>query len=217
MSAEERVLPLFPLGVVLFPGTSIPLRVFEERYKTMIADIKGTDSKFGVVLIKEGLEVGGPAVPHLIGTVAQVMEANYQPNGRISVKAVGQQRFRVKEVINQRPYLLANVELLPIETEESVSHDVIRRVQQAYVDVMRALIGVTGGWAQEVDVSQEAHSLSYLIADTVTSSSKVKQYLLEIDTVEERLLVEEEMLHKALVKLKHRMDLDGPARRFSSN
>jgi len=217
MSTEERTLPLFPLGVVLFPGTNIPLRVFYERYKTMIADIKGTDSKFGVVLIKEGLEVGTPAVPHTIGTVAQIMEANYQPNGRISVKAVGQQRFRVREIISHRPYLLANVELLPLETEEGVSQDVVRRVQQAYAEVMRALIGVTGGWIQEVDVSYQAHSLSYLIADTVTSSSKVRQYLLEIDTVEERLIVEEELLHQALVKLKERMELDGPARSFSSN
>ena len=63
MANEIRDLPLFPLGTVLFPGMQLPLQLFEPRYLQMFGDIARQDSRFGVVLIKEGVEVGEPAVP----------------------------------------------------------------------------------------------------------------------------------------------------------
>ena len=54
MDSEERVLPLFPLNTVLFPGAALPLQIFEERYKQMLQDCLAADSRFGAVLIKEG-------------------------------------------------------------------------------------------------------------------------------------------------------------------
>ena len=71
MANEIRDLPLFPLGTVLFPGMQLPLQLFEPRYLQMFQDIARQDSRFGVVLIKEGVEVGEPAVPFDIGTIAR--------------------------------------------------------------------------------------------------------------------------------------------------
>ena len=70
MSPQQRSLPLFPLNVVLFPNAVIPLHVFEERYKLMAQRCLDSDSRFGVVLIKSGDEVGGPADPHLTTNAA---------------------------------------------------------------------------------------------------------------------------------------------------
>ena len=64
MPSAERILPLFPLNSVLFPGESIPLQIFEDRYKQMLKDCLNADSRFGIVLIKSGREVGSPAEPH---------------------------------------------------------------------------------------------------------------------------------------------------------
>ena len=68
-------LPLFPLNLVLFPGMDLPLHIFEERYKSMIGDCLNQNLPFGVVLIKEGLEVGTPAEPERIGTSARILHA----------------------------------------------------------------------------------------------------------------------------------------------
>ena len=72
MNRETQKIPLFPLSTVLFPGGTIPLQIFEDRYHSMIQDCLESNSKFGVVLIKEGKEVGGAAVPHRVGTLAKI-------------------------------------------------------------------------------------------------------------------------------------------------
>ena len=113
MANEIRDLPLFPLGTVLFPGMQLPLQLFEPRYLQMFQDIARQDSRFGVVLIKEGVEVGEPAVPFDIGTIARVTQHENNPDGRIILMSVGQQRFRSLEVLQQRPYMTARVEILP--------------------------------------------------------------------------------------------------------
>ena len=61
---DPEYLRLFPLNIILFPGMDLPLKIFEERYKLLIQECIEEDSPFGVVLIKDGLEVGGPARPH---------------------------------------------------------------------------------------------------------------------------------------------------------
>ena len=68
-------LPIFPLGTVLFPGMPLPLHIFEERYKRMIGRCLDGDRAFGVTLLKSGREVGGPAIPHEVGTIARIVQA----------------------------------------------------------------------------------------------------------------------------------------------
>src|SRR5579864_9042638 len=92
----QRVLPLFPLEqVVLFPGMSLPLRIFEERYKVMIGACQVTDQLFGVVLIKTGSEVGEPAEPERIGCTARMMRVDRLPDGRMHILTIGEQRFEL--------------------------------------------------------------------------------------------------------------------------
>jgi Lon protease-like protein len=89
-------LPIFPLSAVLFPGGSLPLKVFEARYVDMTRECMKAGTPFGVCLIKEGAEVGTPAVPHQIGCLANITDWDMQDLGVLHLKTRGSQRFRIR-------------------------------------------------------------------------------------------------------------------------
>src|SRR5690606_8599831 len=97
-------LPLFPLNAVLFPGFTISLHVFEERYRLMIERCLEQEAPFGIVLIRKGPEVGGDAIPYQIGTVATIQQSKQLPDGRYYLNALGQRRFRVQYIAHRQPY-----------------------------------------------------------------------------------------------------------------
>ena len=80
-TSYERQIPLFPLQAVLFPGGFLPLRIFEPRYRTMIKFCLENESEFGVVLIKEGEEVGETATPYEVGTAARILHVENLDDG----------------------------------------------------------------------------------------------------------------------------------------
>ncbi|MXX52413.1 MAG: peptidase S16, partial [Dehalococcoidia bacterium] len=120
MMSSQRRLPLFPLNTVLFPQAAIPLQIFEERYKLMLEECLESDSRFGVTLIREGAEVGEPAVPHEVGTVARIIQVNRIEGDRFFVSAIGERRFRVIEITQHKPFISAQVELLDEFGDEPV-------------------------------------------------------------------------------------------------
>jgi len=107
-------LPLFPLHTVLCPGVALPLHVFEERYRRLVARCLDRDEAFGVVLIREGREVGGGELRLArIGTTALIREAGRYSDGRFELLTVGAQRFHIASVAQGRDrYLVADVALL---------------------------------------------------------------------------------------------------------
>src|SRR3712207_5656759 len=102
-------LPLFPLNTVLFPGIPLALHIFEERYKQMIGRCLTEETPFGVVLIASGAEVGAPAVPRKVGTSARIVRAEQLEDGRYNLIAVGERRYSIEEVVQERPFLVARV------------------------------------------------------------------------------------------------------------
>jgi Lon protease-like protein len=106
---EPRVLPMFPLGTVLFPHALLPLRVFEPRYRTMTAHVMRGDAEFGVVLIERGSEVGGGDTRFDVGTVARVVRAQDLPDGGFALATVGIKRIRVIRWLPDDPYPRAEV------------------------------------------------------------------------------------------------------------
>jgi Lon protease-like protein len=103
-------IPLFPLHTVLFPGSVLPLHVFEQRYRQLVAE----SLDFGVVLIRQGREVGpgeGDDV-YATGTLATLQEVRSLPDGRFYVVARGLERFRIQSFERGQPYLMARVEML---------------------------------------------------------------------------------------------------------
>jgi uncharacterized protein len=88
---------LFPLNAVLFPGGRLPLRIFEQRYMDMAKSCLRDGAPFGVCLIREGREVGAPATPAEVGTLARIGAWDMPQLGMLHVSALGEQRFRIVE------------------------------------------------------------------------------------------------------------------------
>lgn len=104
---------MFPLGSVLLPSMMLPLHVFEERYRAMVADVLEGDATFGVTLIERGSEVGGGDVRAVVGCTAQILDAEQQDDGRWHLLAVGTERITVSEWLEDAPYPRAIVEKAP--------------------------------------------------------------------------------------------------------
>lgn len=120
------VMPMFPLGTPLLPGSVLPLHVFEPRYRQMMRDVLAADSdppRFGVVMIERGREVGGGDERTSVGTVAHVVEMEATPDGRYVLVAVGAARLRVRRWLPDDPYPTAEVEIWPDEASGPDSVD----------------------------------------------------------------------------------------------
>src|SRR6185295_1900818 len=119
--AAIDALPLFPLNTVLFPGGRLPLRIFENRYMDMAKACLRDGTPFGVCLITQGSEVGAPATPAALGTLARIAEWDMPQLGVLQVIARGESRFRILERhVEKNGLQRARVELLPEEADGAV-------------------------------------------------------------------------------------------------
>jgi Lon protease-like protein len=205
MPSQGRQLPIFPLNTVLFPGTSLPLQIFEERYKLMMEHCLESDSKFGVVLIKSGPEVGGPAVPHSTGTLAHIVQVSRVRSGRMFISATGEQRFRIKDITEDRPYMAAEIELLDEDAEALVPPSEMEAVREAVTRYYRLVLGLRGGWARTARMPSDPVALSYFIAGLLQIGLQEKQGLLEEGSASKRLEAELELLRREAEGLERRV------------
>jgi uncharacterized protein len=196
VTGETRDLPLFPLNSVLFPSLPLPLHIFEERYKLMIGTCTASDQLFGVCLIKEGVEVGGPAEPFEVGTVARIAEVERMPDGRMNLMTFGTDRFRLLEITQREPYLVGRVKILPASTDV---------VDAAIVsDVADRLLTYLGNIRQvkrlpdRDDLVADVDRLSYLVAATLNLPTRDRQSLLETDSTDARIRQVRTLLRREL-------------------
>ena len=154
-------LPLFPLHAVLCPGIALPLHIFEERYRELVRYCIETSSPFGVVLIRDGHEVGGGTIAFsAIGTTAEIRKAGRYPDGRYDLLVVGTGRFAVEEVtVGDRPYILAEATLLD---DEVADPDEARRLAnlatRRFVRYLELLQPRDGESTEEIDISVEVET-----------------------------------------------------------
>ena len=197
-------LRLFPLNVVLYPGMQMPLHIFEERYKLMIGECLEADEPFGVVMIREGMEVGGPASPYLTGTTARITKVERLEEGRMNLATVGERRFRIVDTLHQAPYLKGRVQFLPEETGD-LGEGVLEKARELFVEYLRNLSGLQGGWSSQNDIPADAGRLSYSIAQYLEIPSRAKQRLLELPFIGERLQYEIPLLEGANQRIKEEL------------
>jgi Lon protease-like protein len=135
-------IPLFPLRSVLCPGVALPLHIFEQRYRTMIHRCIERDEPFGVVLLREGREVGPLSGRFAeVGTTAAIRRAGVYPDGRLDILTVGTRRFRIEHVdAHSEPYLLGRVTLLdePTGPQPQLSAEA-RRVGRRFLEYLELL------------------------------------------------------------------------------
>jgi hypothetical protein len=177
-------LPLFPLQAVLFPGGRLPLRIFEQRYLEMSKACLRDGTPFGVCLIREGGEVGEPALPEDIGCTARIVEWDMPQLGLLQVVAHGEQRFRIRNRrVKADGLALAEIELLPAETEAPLDAqaDLCSRVLRRIVDAAPA------GLVESPARYESGSWVSARLAELLPLSGASKQRLLEMDEARDRL------------------------------
>ena len=198
--------PLFPLGTVLFPGLILPLHIFEERYRDLVADLLASDEDsrhFGVVAIRSGHEVGadGAKALHAVGCLAEMTDVTALPDGRYDVQSVGTRRFRLHGLDPDSgredaevAYLRGEVELLPEPAGDGaavLATTVLRRFQD-YLARLRATA---------TKVPSDPTVLSYSVAANVLLDLSDKQRLLEAGDTAQRLQRELRLLSREDVLL----------------
>ncbi len=154
-------LPLFPLNTVLCPGIALPLHVFEDRYRAMVRHCLESATPFGIVLIRQGREVGTGAISFTgIGTIAEIRDAGTYDDGRYDLLVVGTRRFEIRRVLSgRRPYLVAEVDVLA-ETvgDDEVAHRLAMTATRRFVTYLELLQPRSGETADEIDVRVEVET-----------------------------------------------------------
>jgi Lon protease-like protein len=177
------VIALFPLNIVLFPGGSLPLRIFETRYVDMIGRCMREGAGFGVVLIREGGEVG-PAETFDVGTLADIVDFHQLSDGLLGLSCIGRQRFRIRSRCTQADGLnLAEVDRLQPESTVPVParHS---RLAELLKNVLPQLGEVYEGIEMRPD---DAAWVGFRLAEILPIPLADKQSILELDDPIQRL------------------------------
>ncbi|HET9859899.1 MAG TPA: LON peptidase substrate-binding domain-containing protein [Nocardioidaceae bacterium] len=188
-------MPMFPLNTVLFPGVTMPLHVFEDRYRALVHHLlaipERTNRVFGVVAIREGYEVGshGAQSVHRVGCLAQMTTVEPHPDGRFDIEIVGRQRLRLDSMDTSGSYLVGEVVLLDDEPE-AVDPDNEAARTMALFEAYRAQLSELRG-AEVLDgiFPRDPVYLSYSLAATCLLTLRERQALLETDSARERLIM----------------------------
>ena len=186
MSSRLIDLPLFPLGVVLYPEGNLPLRIFEPRYMDMAKVCLKDDSPFGVCLIASGRDTGAPAIPHEVGTLARIKTWDMQQLGVLLLQCKGEQRFRILSRRAEPSGLQrAEVELIDDESlaESGGDHNFLAEL------LKRVIEHVEDPSPLRPFRFDDAAWVAYRLAEMLPVPLPLKQQILELNNVSERLEV----------------------------
>jgi hypothetical protein len=182
---------IFPLGSVLFPGGTLPLKIFEQRYIEMTKTCLRDNRPFGVCLIREGREVGDPAVPENVGCLATIERWDMPQLGLFHLVARGGDRFRLLGTEVAKNGLISGT----IARMEDGAADAT--MDPACREVLKRVIEHIGEnkFPKPVSLDDPAW-VSYRLAEILPIDMRLKQDLLEIEDTDERLTRLRELLVK---------------------
>jgi Lon protease-like protein len=174
--AHASELPVFPLNLVLFPGGSLSLKIFEQRYQEMTKNCLRDDAPFGVCCIRDGQEVGAPAAHEAIGCSARIVDWEMPHPGLFHLNCIGETIFQLVDSHTQDNGLIhGHVEWLSDTDEcvEPLEFDACRNALERVVKHIGARF-VHGATAFD-----DPAWVSYRLAEILPVDAKVKQGLLE--------------------------------------
>ena len=205
-----KELPLFPLPVVLFPGTPLPLHVFEPRYRQMLKDIQITNNLFGIPYFDASESDENRPQPGVIGCIAELRDVQPLDDERTNILTVGVIRFRLEDYVDAgEPYFVGEVSYFEDEEEDAalleprarVVRDLFMRVAKA----VRELAGETAELPELPEITPE--QLSFFVAAAIDFDVKLKLELLEMRSTGERLKRLHELLSQAVNQVEERADI----------
>jgi len=178
--ASEKIIPLFPLGLVLLPQMPLPLHIFEERYKLMVGQCLAAGTAFGIVFLN-GSDL------QTVGCTAAIVEVlKRYPDGRLDILTRGQLRFAIKNLYDRKPYLEGRVTFFDDQPEEDT---------QASMDLVRSGMALLKQFAPIAEIQDgygdieklNTKSISFAIAGCEGFSQEEKQRFLEMTSTFTRL------------------------------
>lgn len=184
-SSSLSDIPLFPLSTVLFPGGPLELRIFEPRYLDLVRECARSGASFGVCLILGGQEVGAPAVPAAVGTLARITDFFTSAEGILGICAEGGTRFRVSRArVRDDGQLRGNVDcwpdepVMPVPAEFGLLETILRRLVEQ----------MAPPWKDAPDTCYDnAGWVGFRLAELLPLDSGERQQLLEMTDPLERL------------------------------
>jgi len=201
------MLPLFPLGAVLYPGMLLPLHIFEDRYRRLVRDLlDGPEPRrFGVIAIRKGRETGVEGVQSLyeIGCTATLRRVEKHEDGRFDLVTVGTQRFRLLALDRTRPYLRGEVDMLADEAvDQAGAAPLARAVQVAFRAYLDALTQWGGATVRVEVLPGEPVLLSFIVAAAMVIDLHERQGLLDEPDALRRLGAERALLSRETAMLR---------------
>ena len=183
-------IPLFPLNVVLMPGTPLPLHIFEERYKQMVDECLESETEFGMVLADE-------SGTRRVGCTAKIVElVQRYEDGRMVILVEGSQRFELNNVLTGKPYYVGDVEYL----EDSSGEEVTALAEECIALLERVVEAATEG-SVGIEIEPPYRNLSFAIAGRIEFDLDTRHEILELPTEKQRLEKVKELLTEAVERL----------------
>jgi uncharacterized protein len=216
----SEMLPLFPLGAVLYPGMLLPLHIFEERYRQLVRDLldRPEPRQFGVIAIRKGRETGIDGVHSLyeIGCTATLRRVDRHTDGRFDLVTVGTRRFRLIRLDETRPYYQGEIEPLADDAvDQAAAGPAVRAAQAAFRAYLDALTEWGGATVAVGDLPDEPTLLSFIVAAAMVIDLPERQALLAEDDTMRRLTAERALLSRETGMLRTTTSRPAPDLRYA--
>lgn len=195
---SETIIPIFPLGLVLLPGMTLPLHIFEDRYKQMTRMCLAQDRVFGIVYFN-GKQF------ETQGCTARIVEVlKRYDDGRLDIITRGESRFSVIELFDEKAYLEAQVDFFDDHPQKGAALETSQKMAQTCMALLKQINAMTAQYTEsELDDPPDTKSVSFFAAACDGFSDEEKQRFLEMTDTAKRL----EKTATALEKLVHRLKI----------
>ncbi len=200
------LVPVFPLNTVLFPGTTVPLHVFEERYRTLVGDLLAVadpaERVFASVAIREGYEVGdhGAQSLHRVGVLLQLTEVEERDDGSFDVVAVARERIRLERMDATGPYPRGEVAAVP-EEADPVPEELLGRVRALFTGYAATVARLHPEDPHPGSLPEDPEYLAWTLAAVAPLPLPDQQAVLEADDPATRLALLAETFREELAAM----------------
>jgi Lon protease-like protein len=197
---KQKTIPLFPLGLVLMPDMSLPLHIFEERYKLMVGECIEKNTEFGVVYHDENGLMN-------VGCTAKIIQIlNRYSDGRMDILTAGKKRFHIKELSEEKPYIEARVAFF--RDKEDDFDDALIKLARKGTRQLEELNRVTGNRIDLALISRlELEEFSFILAANEGFSPEEKQRFLQMTDTRQRLKESTHLLKNIMERLKLKREM----------
>jgi Lon protease-like protein len=194
-------LPIFPLpNVQLFPNMVLPLHIFEDRYKRMVSDCLRGDRLLGLFLLQQGWdEEDAVPTPYEVGGMGRITRAVRYPNGSMDILLSGLARVHALRYVQQKPYLIAEIEMWPDEPDDSEGVEALtRRMVGLFERFVIAKVGEGHELLKNLKLLASPIDLLHLVVTNIPIDVHRKQEILNLRPIDERITMMITLLNREL-------------------